>query len=55
MQIHAHFHINYIIYSDLLIFCRQNVAIFSILYCWFYFEQTASFLDRRYTQYWFIL
>ncbi len=38
MQIHTRFYFNYIIYYGLLIFCCQNVAIFLILYCWFYFE-----------------
>lgn len=49
------FYLCYIYYFGLLIFCCQFVASFIItdakmLYN-LYFENTASFLERRYTQY----
>ena len=42
VRIHAVFYFNYINYFGLLIFCCQNVAIFLILYCWFYFESPIA-------------
>ena len=53
------FYLCCIYYFGLLIFCCQFVASFIItdakmLYN-LYFENTASFLESRYTQYWFML
>ncbi|GFI57256.1 hypothetical protein IMSAG025_00695 [Muribaculaceae bacterium] len=42
VQIHTYFYINYIIYYDLLIFCCQNVAIFTYLYNENRIEQSLS-------------
>ena len=42
MQIHAHFHINYIIYYGLLIFRCQNVAALIYLYNENHIEQSLS-------------